>query len=54
VRAVELSEDGRRASVRLADMVACDQLVLELRVPTEAGGELREEVFLTVHRVPAR
>ena len=52
VLALSLSADGRRLDLQLADMVECDQLVLDFRATALGGEEIAEEVFLTVNRVP--
>ena len=52
VQSVTLSSDRRTVHLELPDLVACDQVLLKMRLLDGTGAEFSEEVYLTVHALP--
>jgi sugar lactone lactonase YvrE len=52
IESVSLGSDGRSIKLSLPDLIPVDQLHLRLRVKSQKGTRLDEEIYWTIHRVP--
>ncbi len=53
VESVSLGSDGRSVKLRIPELIPVDQLHLILHVKSEDGIPLDEEIYWTIHRIPA-
>lgn len=54
VREVSLSADHRQVVLHLPDLKPVNQMRLQMKLKTAQGGAFREEVYLTINKVPAK
>ena len=53
IESVSLGVDGRSVKLRIPNLVPVDQLHLMLRVRSQSGRSLEEEIYWTIHKIPA-
>ena len=53
VESVSLGADGQSVKLTIPELIPVDQLHLILRVKSDPGTPLDEEIYWTIHRVPA-